>query len=368
MISSQSRAPFSRTRFTSLLGLSAALLGGVSVHAQNLPDSAPINESSSTARSTGGAVTVRPGKSAYVTPDLRTAIVGATESSGDIDMAKRGMAAALAAMSVLPGYTDIAPREVADAMKNFKKDTLRVPEYQALKKLVKADRVLSITLTPGENSDGASTYSAIAELFDTTTGGLAGRGEATYTATPDNANPARVPESTLPAANVARGKAMDAVEGTLQERAVDGAIARAVFALNDPLITRGIVLHTIVPEQVKNKKKPGAVAAPFYARISLGEMSGARNGAPVEYYSPQGQRLAFGTIVDIGPGEARATIAPENAFPSIHTNYEVRMTDNPPLSRAGRTSSYDAEREWKDFENKFGVSLGIALVTSLIFF
>ena len=366
MISHPSRAPFARARFSSVLGLSVALLGSATVHAQNLPDSASINESSATAISKGGAVTVRPGKSSYVTPDLRVAVIGATELGGNVDMARRGMAAAMAAISVLPGYTDIAPRELSTAMQGFKKDALRLPEYQALKKAVKADRVLSITLEAGENSDNVSTYSAVAELFDTTTGGLAGRGEATFTATPADGNPERVPESTLPASNVARGKLVDGTVGTLQERAVDGAIARAVFALNDPLITRGVVLHTIVPEQIRAKK--GNVAAPFYARISLGEMTGVRNGAAVEYYSPQGQRLAFGTVVDIGPGEALATIAPENAFPSIHTNYEVRVTDNPPLGRAGRTSAQNDESDWKDFETKFGVSLGIALVTSLIFF
>ncbi len=367
MIPNRSRAPFSRARLFSLVGLSAALSCGVTaVYAQNLPDSASINESSATATSKGGAVTVRPGKSLYVTPDLRTAVVGATELSGNVDLAKRGMAAAMAAISVLPGYTDIAPRELATAMQGFKKDALRAPEYQALKKSVRADRVLSITLEAGENNDNLSTYSAVAELFDTTTGGLAGRGEGSYTATPNNANPARVPESTLPASNVARGNTVDAPTGTLQERAVDGAIARAVFALNDPLITRGVVLHTIVPEQIKSKKS--TVAAPYYARISLGEMAGARNGASVEYYSPQGQRLAFGTIVDIGPGEALATIAPENAFPNIHTNYEVRMTDNPPLGRAGRTSAQSYESDWRSFETQFGISLGVALATSLIFF
>lgn len=328
-----------------------------SASAQNLPASPPASGAGETTAIPGASVTVRPGRTSYVTPDLRTAVVGATETGGNVEIARRALAAASAAISVLPGYATIPAAEVARAMRNLKRDALRVPEFQAMKKAIRADRALSVTLSPGTISDAEASYTAVAELYDTTTGGLVGRAEETYSATPDNANPARVNESTIPAANVARGALVDAPTGTLTERAADGAIARAVFALNAPILQRGVVLN-------KNAFA-GTTGAPLVARISLGERSGMRVGTPIVYFAPDGRQVAFGTIVDLGAGESLATIAPESAFSQIMVNSEVRNIDNPPVARAGAPQRTQDEREWRQFERRFGVALVVALAISV---
>jgi hypothetical protein len=337
----------------------ASSLGASAAHAQQEAQSAPAHDAGSTTTNPRGAVTVRPGRRAYVTPDMRAAIVSATDTSGSVDAARRGMAAAYAAISILPGYTNVPANEVANAMQNIKADALRLPEYQHLKKALKADRVLSVTLTPGDAGADAATYTAVIELYDTNTGGLAGRGEETFTASGDTA-PASVPATSIPGASVARGPLMEGTQGTLTERAIDGAVARAVFELNAPVIRRGVVLNTVA--QSENR------SAPMYTRISLGEIQGLRSGAPVEYLSPQGQRIAFGTIIDLGRGESLATVAPESAFANIYVNCEVRNLDNPPLARSGRSASGLDEKEWKAYEARFGVALVAALAISLKYF
>ena len=291
------------------------------------------------------AVTVRPGRSSYVTPDLRTAVVGATEVEGNVSAARRGLAAASAAISVLPGYTGVPAGEVARAMSTLKGDALRLPEYQHLKKAIRADRVLSLVLTPGLATDADATYTAVVELYDTTTGGLVGRGESTFTATGEATTPA--PETSVPGANEARGTLVNGVNGTLPERAVDGAVARAVFALNNPVIQRGVVLSKSATSNTKG--------APLFARISLGEREGMRAGTPIEYIVG-GERVGFGTIVDLGAGEAVATVAPETAFSRIFVNTEVRNVDNPPLARSGMSQRQRDDREFARFEREFGIA------------
>lgn len=330
-----------------------------SASAQNsTPVSGPASSGAgSTLATPGAAVTVRPGRTSFVTPDLRTAVVGATETGGNVELARRALAAAAAAISVLPGYTTIPAGEVARGMQNLKKDALRVPEFQAMKKAIRADRALSVTLTPGTSSDAEAAYTAVVEMYDTTTGGLVGRTEETYSATADNAVPALPNEATTPGAAIERGALVQGSTGTVLERAVDGAIARAIFALNAPILQRGIVLN-------KNAFA-GTTGAPLVARISLGERSGMRVGTPIVYFAPDGRQVAFGTIVDLGAGESLATIAPESAFSQIAINSEVRNTDNPPPARSGAPQRTQDEREWRQFERRFGVALVVALAISV---
>jgi hypothetical protein len=340
----------SRT-LSALLSVALPLAAQLPAIAQDpAPIDAPIgstlNGAGATTAVPQSSVTVRPGRSSYVTPDLRTAIVGATDTSGDIGLARRGLAAAAAAISVLPGYTAIPGADVARAMSSLKKDALRLPEYQYLKKATRADRALSVTLTP----DAGGAYSAIAELYDTTTGGLVGRGESTFAPT---ANTSDVADATTPTGNTARGSLVTNTAGTDTERAIDGAVARAVFALNNPVIQTGVVLNT--------RGNGTAQGAPLTARITLGERIGMRVGTPVEYLA-NGEPIAYGTIVDLGAGEAVATIAPESAFSRIGVNTIVRNVDNPPVSRSGAPARVQDAKEFARFEREFGIAFATVAI------
>ncbi len=324
----------------------------------------PSHGAGDTTTETRGAVTVRPGGELYASTDLRVALVGATETAGNVDLARRGLAAAYAAISVMPGYANIAPSEVAAAMRTttIKRDAVRVPEYEALKTKIKADRTLSVTLRPGDATGTSVSYTAIAELVDTTTGGIVGRGEGSFTATEGGQDVATTPlrdgnNSLTPSAALARDVRVRR-DVSVAERAVDGAVARAVFDLNRPISVRGVVLNKIARSDVKG--------APYYARVSLGELSGVRVGTPVEYLSPQGQSLGFGTIVDMAPGESLATVAPEAAYGNLFVNCEVRNIDNPPLARAGRSAYAKDEREWSRYEKSFAIALAVAGAAYLI--
>lgn len=348
---------------------SSATSSTVSAQASGEVTSLASNGAGDVAGIARGAVTVRPGGESYASPNLRVAIVGATHTGGDAVLARRGMAAAYAAISVLPGYANIAPSDVAAAMRTTttKRDAIRPPEYQLLNKnkKVRADRTLAITLRPGEASDTSATYSVTVDLIDAASGGLAGRGEATYTATEGVADIATTPlrnsvantNGATPASNMARDVATGP-NASIRERAVDGAVARAVFDLNRPISVRGVVLNKMARSDTKG--------APYFARISLGELSGLRVGSPIEYLSPQGGTLGYGTIVDMAPGESLATVAPEAAYGNLFTNCEVRNLDNPPLARAGRPAFSNEEREWARFERSFGLALAIAGAAYLI--
>ena len=326
----------------------------------------PSSGAGQTVTESRGSVTVRPGGEVYSTANLRVAIVGATETGGDVALARRGMAAAFAAVSALPGYTNIAPGDIARAMRTTttKRDAVRPPDYAVLRQRLKADRTLSVTLRPGDATGESAAYSAVVELIDTTSGGLVGRGEGAFTATAGGADIATAPlntngaNSVTPSANLARDVRVSP-NASVAERAVDGAVARAVFDLNRPIQVRGVVLNKIARSGVKG--------APLFTRISLGELSGARVGTPIEYLSPQGERIGFGTIVDLAPGESLATVAPEAAYGNLHMNCEVRSLDNPPLARAGSPVYSNDEREWARFERSFGLALGIAGAAYLAF-
>jgi hypothetical protein len=357
------------------LGLCAALaLTSAAAHAQDATSTSSVapDQANSGATETvsvnRGAVTVRPGGEIYSTANLRVAIVGATETSGDVDLARRGLAAAYAAIASLPGYQNVSPAAVSAAMRTTtpKRDAIRQPDYIVLNKnkSVRADRTLAVTLRPGDATGTSATYTAIVELIDAASGGLAGRGEATFTATEGQADIATTPltqngaTSVTPAANLARDVRVGQA-ASVRESAVDGAVARAVFDLNRPISVRGVVLSKMARTDTKG--------APYYARISLGEMTGVRVGTPIEYLSPQGDSLGFGTIVDMAAGESLATVAPENAYANLYINCEVRNLDNPPLARAGRSAYANDEREWKRFEKSFGIALAVAGAAYLAF-
>ncbi len=318
----------------------------------------PSHGAGDTSPETRGAVTLRPGGELYVTPNLRVALVGSTETGGNVALARRGMAAAYAAISVTPGYANISPAEVASAMQatTIKRDALRVPEYTNLRKKIKADRTLSITLRPGDATGASATYTAVAELIDTSSGGLVGRGEGAFTATDGGTDIATTPlrngyaSSLTPSAGLARDVRMNR-NASVQERAVDGAVARAIFDLNRPLSVQGVVLNKSATSNTKG--------APYFARISLGEMSGVRVGTTVEYISPQGRAIGFGTIIDLAAGESVATVAPEAAYGNLFTNCLVRTLDNPPLARAGASAYTKDERDWSRYERDFGIALAV---------
>jgi hypothetical protein len=167
---------------------------------------------------------------------------------------------------------------------------------------------MTIAVTPA--SDGS--FSAVAEMYDTKTGGLTGYG---------------------------RGSAA-AADGALET-----AVGAAVVALGETATIPGIIV---------------AVPNGGVTRLSLGTISGARGGARVEYLGENGAPIAFGTIIDIAPGESLATVAPETAFPGLFVNQRVRLVTNPTAQRALPTLSQLQEKDYRSFERNFGVSLAIA--------
>jgi hypothetical protein len=133
--------------------------------------------------------------------------------------------------------------------------------------------------------------------------------------------------------------------------AVDGAILRAVAQMNEPAVLTGIVV---------------SLPAQHMARLSLGEMHGLRNGSRIEYLV-RGTPVAYGTVVDVGKGEAVATVAPERAFPFIEINSDWRTSDIPSVGAAGLTRDQIDEKEWKKFKNDFGIGAAVAGNAYLIY-
>lgn len=280
---------------------------------------------------TGGGVMVTPGGRA-VNSGLRTAVLSATDTSGDVDAANAALLAANVALGRVNGFSTVPTADVAAA---FGKITLspRIEgtDIVAIGKATKAKRALTITVSPGEADAQSASYRAVAELFDTATGGLVGRGDGTFTATADAAND-------KPAADT---------KGTgdaLTNRALSGAVYQAINELNKPASFNGIVVSI-----------PGA----YQARISLGERNGVRNGARVEYLRG-GEVVGFGSVVDLGTSEAVATVAPESAAPLININTEVRTVSNPTASRAGKSAREIDDADFKKFEHDFAISAAIA--------
>jgi hypothetical protein len=226
-------------------------------------------------------------------------------------------------------------------------------DYKTLRKSINAQRAISVFVTREASDENGSTVSAVVEMYDTKSGGLVGRGQSTFTATvsaaeaPEGDAPATAPAATntgeLPIVNgVARTTATSAE--LAQVRALGGAIYRAVGELNRPAETRGVVIS--IPEA-------------YRARISMGERSGLRNGARLEYLV-NGQPVAYGTVTNAGLGESVATVAPEAAFPNVHINMEVRNVSNPVSARTWQRSDKNDEKAFRRFENEFTASLVIA--------
>jgi hypothetical protein len=307
---------------------------------------------------------------------LKTAVVAATDTGGDAEVALRALKATNIAMSRSAGYVLMAPTAVSSSLKSA---GLQYPfeprEYESVRKsLGKAARVVAVTVTPGDVSDTSATYKALVEMYDTTNGGLVGRGESTYTATANSPALVTTATSTLavptqqvvgsfpvPAGTVdttattvtttTTATATAVASDAPRFLAVDGAILNAVAQMNEPAQLNGIVV---------------SLPAQHMARLSLGDMHGLRNGARIEYLV-RGTPIAYGTVIDVGKGESLATVAGERAFPFIEVNSEWRTSGIPAIGVAGRTRDQIDEREWKRFERDFGVA-GFAVGVAYLLF
>ena len=283
----------------------------------------------------GGSVTITPGGRAVVA-GLRTAVVSATDTSGSVDGANAALLAANVALGRVAGFTAVPASEVAGAMSKLNiTDRMESKDIMAIGKSAKAARALVVTVSPGEAGTESASYRATAELYDTSNGGLIGRGDGVFTATAEAVAadaPKPTPSNTGNVADV------------LVNRALSGAVYQAVNELNRPAAFSGVVIS-----------QPG----PYQARISLGERLGLRNGARVEYLR-DGAVVGFGSVIDVGTGESVATIAPEAAATLIGINTEVRTVSNPSAARAGKSARELDNAEYKRFERDFGISAAIA--------
>lgn len=347
-----------------------------------------------TVLSDGGAKTAMPG--GYVMMHgLRTAVVSATVSSGDAINAQRALVAANLAISRTRDFYSVPPSQVAEALNNLTKrggTDLRLPserralsspnapysepeagsanvrseldaqDYRALAKKLKADRLLTVYVTPGEATDTSATFSAVVETYDKASGALVGRGEGSFTATLDVAAADAAVEKTLssrPAISAAADKtsiqtdvpvANGVARSTTGEplalpiRALGGAVFRAVQELNRPISLSGTVL---------------SIPGPYQTRVSLSEYRGLRNGARVEYLDG-GVPVAYGTVSSVGPGEAVVTVAPQASFSAIYVNMKVRNVNNPTVVRQGKTDQQLDNAEFSAFEKEFGIDLAVA--------
>lgn len=284
----------------------------------------------------GGTVTVTPGGRITQT-GFRTAVVSATATDGDAAIAQSALLAANVALTRVPGYIAIPSKEVAGAFGGIKlHDQLDSKDYQAIGKKLKAQRILSLTVSPLETTDTSSAYSALVEVYDAVSGGLVGRGQSTYTATAE-ALAADDSKDKTPANS-------GTAEQALPNRALGGAVYQAIRDLSRPATFNGSVISI-----------PGA----YTARLSLGERSGLRSGARIEYLE-NGVPVAYGTVVDLGVGESLATVAPEANVNLVKPNTFFRTVSNPTADRAGKTANEITNAEFKKFERDLGISAAIA--------
>lgn len=244
-------------------------------------------------------------------------VAAAIDTTGNADNAKKALRAANAALSLTPGYSAASAKSYEALAGASMKDAdwsfpFTATDYQKIGKVSKAARVMTISVTPG--ADGS--FSAVAEMSDTATGGLTGYGTG----------------------------ASNAPEGGPQS-ALELAVRTAVVALGETAKLNGIVIS-----------RPDG----YTARVSLGTLSGARGGARVEYLGETGETIARGTIIDIAAGEALATFAPETAVNDIFVNQRIRLVNNPSEKRALPTVSQLQEKDYKSFERNFGFSLALA--------
>lgn len=312
---------------------------------------------------------------------LKTAVVAATDAGGDEDVALRALKAANIALARTRGYVIMPADRVA---KSLRENNTRWPflprDYPSIKKkLDKSDRVLAVTVSPVSGAN--ATYSALVEMYDLNNGGLVGRGEGTYTASagsmpladgsmtkttvtrsdastltgtfevPAGTAPAPVSDAMAPTTTYSTTTTSMAAETDPRFLAVDGAVLRAVEQMNEPATLNGIIVSL-----------PGG----YTARLSKGAMHGLRNGARIEY-TFRGQTIAYGTLIDVGPGESLATVAPERAFPLLTINGDFHTVSNPVLGVMGKSRDEINDREFRKFEGEFGLGAGVAGLAYLLF-
>ena len=249
-------------------------------------------------------------------------VAAAIDDSANPDNAKKALLAANRALTLSPGLTPApasaySPVGVSDAAQGLGATDWGWPftasDYQKIGKSTHATEALTVEVT----QQGTS-FSAIAELYDTSNGALINRGTG-----------------------VSRDGAPEPIAS---------AVGHAVEGLTQTAQFDGVVISI-----------PGA----YQARISLGEMQGARAGARVEYLQ-DGQPIAYGTIVDLGQAESVATVAPESAFPQIYPNLAVRVVLNPTRERAMPSAQEISDKEDKKFEQSFTLAAGIATAVYFI--
>ncbi len=240
-------------------------------------------------------------------------VAAAIDTTGNADNARKALTAANAALGMTPGYSAASAKAYKAMAGAALKDAdwvwpFTATDYQKIGKVSKSERAMTISLTPG--ADGS--FSAVAEMMDTKSGGIVGYGKG----------------------------ASNAPEGALEL-----AVRSAVVALGERAQISGIVIS-----------KPGG----YITRLSLGSNSGARGGARIEYLGDDGEPVAFGTIVDIAAGESLATFAPETAVNEIYANQRIRVVNNPSEKRALPTTFQIQEKEYAGFEKQFGLAIAIA--------
>jgi hypothetical protein len=325
----------------------------------------------------GSTPVTRPAHDKVKAVGLKTAVVAATDTGGDEDVALRALKAAHIALARSTGYVVMPANRVAKALQeNGTRWPFLPRDYPGIRrKLDRADRALTVTVSPVNNTN--TTYSALVELYDLQTGGLVGRGESTYTVgadstalvgsskttttttnataltgtfqVPAGTAPAPVSDVTVPTTTVATTSTTTETDSRFL--AVDGAILRAVAQMNEPATLSGIIVSL-----------PGG----YTARLSKGLMHGVRNGARIEY-TFRGQTIAYGTVIDVGKGESLATVAPERAFPLLTINGDFHTVANPVAGVMGKSRDEIEEREFSRFENAFGLGAGLAGLGYLLF-
>ena len=249
-----------------------------------------------------------------------TVVAAAIDTSGNVETAKKALAYANAALKATPGYSPMAASDYKPLTEKLAKEATKTDwgwpftatDYQKIGKLGKAPNAMTISVTPV-----AGGYDAVAEMYDTKRGALTGYGRASASG----------------------------------EEALQNAIGDAVTQLGQTATLDGIIIS-----------KPNG----YLARLSLGTLVGARGGARVEYLDNAGTPIAFGTIFDIAPGEALATVAPETAYSRLNINGRVRLVNNPSAKRALPDFTDRANAEYKQFETEFGISLAAALAVYYI--
>ncbi|MEO6908113.1 MAG: hypothetical protein ABI210_09515 [Abditibacteriaceae bacterium] len=260
---------------------------------------------------------------------LKVAVVAASDVSGNKDTALRALQAANIGLERQPGYIVVDPQDVAKSLQSANLHWPFAPkQYPGIrKKLDGADRVLSISVSPQPGSNAA--YNAVAELYDTQTGGIVGRGQSLYTVF---------------------SSAPDAKNTDPQMRAVDGAVLEAIADMSKPAVLNGVVLNH---------------QDDYRVRISMGSYNGLRNGSRIEYVA-DGKAFAYGTVISLGTGDSIATVAPESAYGQVQANTQFRTADIPPAGLMGLSEAEISKKEFDKFSKQFAFGAALATVAYLI--